>query len=136
MSDSDDSSLKRDEMLYFEATRFTCAEIAPDIARSNINCGLEKMQRKLDVMRDLLSNAGAKGIEKTMTHIVAFDRSERIKSIGNVSQSIYKSILDTRGFDLYGRPKTKAVIEKMREFRVEEDVEEVEVRMFMSLLNR
>ena len=126
MSESDDSLLRRDEMLYFEGTRFTCAEISPHIVRSRENFGDEKMRRKFTLMRDLLSNAGSKEIEKTMTHIVAFDRSEEIKPVGSVSQSIYKSILDTRGFDLYGRLRTKAVVEKMREFRMEEGVEELE----------
>ena len=74
-------------------------------------------------MRKLLVVSGAEGVDKTMKHLVDFDRSESIRPAGNVSNNIYNSILESRGFDIYGRLRTKTVKDEQIELRIEEGVD-------------
>ena len=114
---------KRDEMRYFEEPRYTCADIAPEILRAKVQLDDHSLERKWNVMRKLLENAGAENIDRTMKHLIDFDRSEQMKLVGNVSNNTYNTILESRGFDLYGRLRTKIVTDEQKEFRKEEGVD-------------
>ena len=114
---------RRDEMKYYEEPHYTCAQIAPEILRAKTVFEDIDLQKKWSVMRKLLVVSGAEGVDKTMKHLVDFDRSESIRPAGNVSNNIYNSILESRGFDIYGRLRTKTVKDEQIELRIEEGVD-------------
>eukprot|EP00596_Hydrurales_sp_CCMP1899_P002142 CAMPEP_0119038418 /NCGR_PEP_ID=MMETSP1177-20130426/7355_1 /TAXON_ID=2985 /ORGANISM="Ochromonas sp, Strain CCMP1899" /LENGTH=481 /DNA_ID=CAMNT_0007001005 /DNA_START=733 /DNA_END=2178 /DNA_ORIENTATION=- len=46
---------------------------------------------------------------------------------GVVSSGLYNDILETRGFDIYGRLKSKAIIEEQKDHRIDQNVEIEEI---------
>ena len=114
-------STKKDEMQYFEDPRYTCAQVAPELSRGNGNS--VTMETKRNYMRKILEKSGAKNIDKTMKYLMDFDKSEKMGGDDNVSNKTYGKLLETRGFDIYGRLRTKKILENQKQFRQEEKIE-------------
>ena len=114
-------STKKDELQYFEDPRYTCAQVAPELFREKANT--VSIDLKRNYMRKILEKSGAKNVNKTMKYLMDSDRSENMGGVDNVSNRTYDKILETRGFDIYGRLRTKKILEDQKQFRKEEEID-------------
>lgn len=100
------ADLEVEKMLYFMLPRRTCEQIVPEVLRLKKQ-KRNKQEHRLHIYKKLMKRNRVLRLNEVMQHLIEFDKSEAIIPHGETSKKLYRSIADSRDFDLYGRKMSK-----------------------------
>ena len=114
---------KIEQFRFFEAVKSKCQDIVPELFRAKTDLKKHELRRKYEVLAKIMKDSRVENLEENMELLKDFDKSETIRMSGNVSRTIYNNLVGSRGFDIYGRLRTKEVLKAQEDFRLDEGVE-------------
>ena len=114
---------KIEQFRFFEAVKSKCQEIVPELFRAKTDLKKHELRKKYEILAKIMKDSKVENLEENMELLKDFDKSETIRMSGNVSRTIYNNLVGSRGFDIYGRLRTKEVLKAQEEFRLDEGVE-------------
>ena len=100
---------KIEQFRFFEAVKSKCQEIVPELFRAKTDLKKHELRKKYEILAKIMKDSKVENLEENMELLKDFDKSETIRMSGNVSRTIYNNLVGSRGFDIYGRLRTKEV---------------------------
>jgi hypothetical protein len=89
------------DQVFLNAPRKNCHELAPAVERLLFNPN-EKQSKHIHLFKSILSRYRDKNVDKTINHLLNFDKSETVRPEGEVSKALYFNIEKQRRYNKYG----------------------------------